>query len=175
MGRVITEAQQRAGKLTPEKAAKLARHNLKSLGCIYVHNIDDVVNVQTRVFNLKTLKPVNASPELRNYLTGYRHSWDIELIAVGRDWQGEPYFKSMGYSLETPCLQSELAATLGKEHYAYFLKQIPPNQRINLVWIAIPIQGTDYLESTDWISKVLHAFGALNSTGNLVDRDEGYS
>lgn len=169
-----TEQHTRFKNMTPEKLAKIKGIKLKNLACIFRHNINDVVNVETTIFNTLSLKAVVPTTELVSLLSEIRHKWDIELIAVGRDWNGDTYFKSYGYTLETPCLQRELSEKLGKEHYEYFLNQIPPKQRINLVWVATPYASKGLMGNQLYLRKVMNHFDVFKSTGNLVDRDQTY-
>lgn len=159
-------------KMAPEKKSKLAQAKLKNIGCIFIHNIDDVVTGRTYLFNTKTKERVNATEEYVHLLSNLRFEWDIQLIAIGRVKGQLPYLKHKGYSFKNHVKQSELAETLGAIHYKYFLDVIPPQQRINLAWVGLPHEADDILTDEAYLRELLYKFGALRSTGVLRDGRE---
>jgi len=173
MASASTEWQVRFDKLTPEKKAIVAQQKLRNIGCLYIHNIEDVINKQTFFFNIKTKQRINGTPELVHLVTKYRLLWDIELVAVGRDNNKETYIKHTGYAFKTHVLQSEIAEALGKIHYKYFFTQIP-NHRVNMAWIGAPKNNVAAINDDAYIRDLLYNFGALRSTGQL-DESRDYS
>ena len=164
-----SEWEMRFHKLSPEKKSIISKQKLKNLACLYIHNIQDKVNTITLIVNLKTMKAVPPTEELIYLLSHVPHKWDVQIMALGRSWDGKEYIKSEGYQIGEPLLQSQLADSLGAIHYKFFLDKIPASQRINMAWLGVP-KGADVILNDDlFLTNLLHEHKAFFSTGKLED------
>ena len=135
-----------------KRFSQVARGAIKDLAICFVET-----NPAAQIVSLKHKAKVRPSETMIRAFTAVPHKWTIYLAAIGQDWEGNFYTKSLEVETGVPCLQNTLADQLGPIHNE-LRDTMPEADYIARAWIASPHgHSFDEAEAMEYFEMVGYA------------------